>query len=75
MNRRRTSDLTDEIGIQGSLTDRLGTSWTMWAGQLITADVGRLSKRAEVEKHHGRRKMGIQLLRWDKEGFLKDGGD
>ena len=36
-----------------------------WAGHLVRIDAGKLAKRAEVDKHQGRRKKGRPQLRWE----------
>ena len=36
-----------------------------WAGHLVRIDASKLAKRAEVEKHLGRRKRGRPQLRWE----------
>ena len=36
-----------------------------WAGHLVRTDASKLAKRAEVEKHQGRRKRGRPQLRWE----------
>ena len=52
------NDLTKEVGMQCSLTGRLVRSRMRWAGHLVRMDASKLAKRAEVEKHQGRRKRG-----------------
>ena len=52
-----------------------------WAGHLVRMDASKLAKRAEVEKHQGRRKRGRPQLRWEdcvrrdmrRSGRMKDG--
>ena len=36
-----------------------------WADHLVRMDASKLAKRAEVEKHQGRRKRGRPPLRWE----------
>ena len=36
-----------------------------WAGHLVRMDTGKLAKRAELEKHQGRRERGRPQLRWE----------
>ena len=56
VDRRRMNDLRKEVGMQCSLTGRLVRSRMRWAGHLVRMDASKLAKRAEVEKHQGRRK-------------------
>ena len=65
MDRRRMNDLRKEVGMQCSLTGRLVRSRMRWADNLVRMDASKLAKRAEVEKHQGRRKRGSPQLRWD----------
>ena len=65
VDRRRMNDLRKEVGMQCSLTGRLVRSRMRWAGHLVRMDASKLAKRAEVEKHQGRRKMGRPQLRWE----------
>ena len=65
VDRRRMNDLTKEVGMQCSLTGRLVRSRMRWAGHLVRMDASKLAKRAEVEKHQGRRKSGRPQLRWE----------
>ena len=65
VDRRRMSDLRKEVGMQCSLTGRLVRSRMRWAGHLVRMDASKLAKRAEVEKHQGRRKRGRPQLRWE----------
>ena len=52
-----------------------------WSGHLERMDASKLAKRAEVEKHQGRRKRGRPQLRWEdcvrrdmrRSGRMKDG--
>ena len=59
------NDLRKEDGMQYSLTGRLVRSKVRWAGHLVRMDASKLAKRAEVEKHKGRRKRGSQQLSWE----------
>ena len=67
--------------MQCSLTERLVRSTMRWAGHLVRMDASKLAKRAEVEKHQGRRKRGRLQLRWEdcvrrdmrRSGRMKDG--
>ena len=77
---RRTNDMRKEIGMQCSLTGILTRSRMRWAGHLVRMDASKLAKRAEVEKHQGRRKRGRPQLRWEDcmmgeedRGSMKDG--
>ena len=54
-----------EVGMQCSLTGRLVRSRIRWAGHLVSMDASKLAKRAEVEKHQGRWKMGRPHMRWE----------
>ena len=63
VDRRRMNDLRREVGMQCSLTGRLVRSRMRWAGHLVRMDASKLAKRAEVEKHQGRRKR--PQLRWE----------
>ena len=65
VDRRRMNDLRKEVGMQCSLTGRLVRSRMRWAGHVVRMDVSKLAKRAEVEKHQGRRKRGRPQLRWE----------
>ena len=65
VDRRRMNDLRKEVGMQCSLTGRLVRSRMRWAGHLVRMDASKLAKRAEVEKHQGRRKRGRPQLRWE----------
>ena len=65
VDRTRMNDLRKEVGMQCSLTGRLVRSWMRWAGHLVRIDAGKLTKRAEVEKHKGHRKRGRPQLRWE----------
>ena len=62
VDRRRMNDLRKEVGMQCSLLVR---SRMRWAGHLVRMDASKLAKRAEVEKHQGRRKRGRPQLRWE----------
>ena len=69
------NDLRKEVEMQCSLTGRLVRSRMSWAGHLGRMDASKLAKRAEVEKHQGRRKKGRPQLRWeDCVGHEKIGG-
>ena len=57
------NDLRKGVGMQRSLTGRLVRSRMRWAGHLVRMDASKLAKRAEMEKHQGRRKRG--RLRWE----------
>ena len=59
------NDLRKEVGIQCSLTGILVRSRMRCAGHLVKMDASKLTKRAEVEKHEGRRKRGRPQLRWE----------
>ena len=65
VDRRRMNDLRKEVGIQCSLTGRLVRSRMRWAGHLLRMDASKLAKRAEMEKHQGRRRRGRPQLRWE----------
>ena len=65
VDRRRMNDLRKEVGMQCSLTGRLVRSRMRWADHLVRMDASKLAKRAEVEKHQGRRKRGRPQLRWE----------
>ena len=58
-------DLRKEIGMQCSLTVRLVKIRMRWVGHFVRMDASKLAKRAEVEKHKGRRKRGTPQLRWE----------
>ena len=66
VDRRRMNDMRKEVGMQCSLTGRLVRSSRRWAGYLVRMDAGKLAKRAEVDKHQGRRKR--PQLRWEDCG-------
>ena len=55
----------DRRRMQCSLTERLVRSRMRWASHLVRMDASKLAKRAEVEKHQGRRKRGKPQLRWE----------
>ena len=55
------NELGKEVGMQCNLTGRLVRSRMRWAGYLVS----KVAKRAEVEKHQGRRKKGRPHLRWE----------
>ena len=76
VDRRRMNDLRKEVGMQCSLTGRLVRSRMRWAGHLVRMDAGKLAKRADVEKHKGRRKMGrpAEMGGLRVEGHEKIGG-
>ena len=65
VDRRRMKDLRKKVGMQCSLQKRLVRSRMRWAGELVRMYASKLSKRAEMEKHQGRRKRGRPQLRWD----------
>ena len=65
VDRKRMNDLRKEVGMQCSLTGRLVRNRMRWAGHLVRMDASKLAKRAEVEKHQGRRKRGRPQLRWE----------
>ena len=44
---------------------KIGEKPDEMAGPLVRMDAGKLAKRAEVEKHQGRRKRGRPQLRWE----------
>ena len=59
------NDLRKEIGMLCSLTGILVRSRTRWAGHMVRMDADKLAKRAEVEKHQGRRKKGRPQMKWE----------
>ena len=65
VDKRRMNILRKEVGMQCNLTGRLVRCRMRWAGHLVRMDAGKLAKRAEVEKHQGRRKRGRSQLRWE----------
>ena len=78
VDKRRMNDLRKEVEMQCSLTGRLVRSRMRWAGHLVRMDAGKLAKRAEVEKHRGRRKRGRPQLRWEhcvKRDMRRSGED
>ena len=74
-------ELRKEVGMQCSLTGILTRSRMRWAGHWVRMYASKLTKRAEVEKHQGRRKGGKPQLRWEdcvkrdmrRSGRMKDG--
>ena len=65
VDKRRMKDLRKEVGMQCSLTEILLRSKMRWAGHLVRMDARKPAKRAEVEKHQGRRKRGRPQLIWE----------
>ena len=50
---------------------KIGEKLMRWAGHLVRMDARKLAKRAEVEKHQGRRKRGRPQLRLREEEHEK----
>ena len=62
---RRMVELSEETGVQRSLTERLVRSRLQWAGHVERMADGRLPKRAAELREEGRRKRGRPMLRWE----------
>ena len=66
VDRRRMDELWEEIvGVQMSLTGRLGKCLLRWAGHLVRMGEERMAKRADGLREQGRRKRGRPWLRWE----------
>ena len=68
-DRRRMVELSEETGVQRSLTERLSRSRLQWAGHVERMADDRLPKRAAEIREQGRMTRGRPRLRW--EGCVK----
>ena len=64
-DKRRMVALTEETGVQRSLSESLVRSRLLWAGHVKTMADDRLPKRAAELREEGRRRRGRPRLRWD----------
>ena len=64
-DRRRMVELTEETGVQWSLTERLERGRLQWAGHVERMADDRLPKRAAELLEEGRRRRVRPKLRWE----------
>ena len=65
VDKRRTEELREDIGVKKSFRRKLARSWLKWAGHLERIAGERLTKRAGVPRMEGRRRRGRPVLRWE----------